>query len=58
MTFDAKGWFGHEQMVDEGLLAGGKHRAHRLRRGSRCALWDQQPVYLEWTPEFKEGDRV
>ena len=35
MTFDAKGWFGHEQMVDEGLLAGGKHRAHRLRRGSR-----------------------
>lgn len=37
MTFDAKGWFGHEQMVDEGLLAGGKHRAHRLRRGSRRA---------------------
>ena len=22
-----------------------------------CALRDQQPVYLEWTPEFKERDR-
>lgn len=44
-------------MVDEGLLAGGKHRAHMLRRESRRALWDQQPIYLEWTPEFKEGDR-
>lgn len=43
-------------MVDEGLPAGGK-RAHVLRKGSRSALWDRQPVYLEGTPEFKEGVR-